>query len=425
MSSLLGVPSAKLDKHGEPKRLLSYGRKSNVNQEILGSRAFGKPGRKHLFWNDDKPNPYLPGHDILSWNQHNHFCFGFGQHLTLINVDNMDRSISWNLKALYGISSIACVANCQIPGKEHLLTLRTSDGTTCIWDINSEQIVDAVRPREKDQGYALLHAPCLDWNKHSGLLTTNSPYKSEILHRDHRDLRGIVQRISNRYFASCSRIKWNCDGTAMASTGGDCGMVHIWDAATTKDDKPRVHLDHYMAVTMDWHPSRPNLLLSGSVRPILEQTIKLWDTGSGNLKAAIDTEEATSYVLWNQEGDQFCSSHGTFDSPHYYANVPFKTLKNSELKNWKFDGVHGLTQRKSFNKICGGIYCLAQSPDGNRIGALHDGAISVWNGVFGSNLEASEQLQHFTSSNAKRRKDCNDNIWPFGTSQLGGMPVIR
>lgn len=149
VNSFFDIPSTRLDRDGEPQRLLSFGWKRHApeHQELSYAR---KSARKYLYFNGYSDLNYMPGCNFLSWNRHNHFAFGFRDKLSLIDGNDMNKHRTYNLQRDYGIRGIFfCVAPCSLPGKDHLLTIGTAEGHVYLWDINAEDIHTSIKYPER------------------------------------------------------------------------------------------------------------------------------------------------------------------------------------------------------------------------------------------------------------------------------------
>ena len=155
----------------------------------------------------------------------------------------------------------------------------------------------------------------LSWT-HNNL--TSGSRDSLILQHDLRTSRGVTCTYTGHLQEVCG-LKWNDDGTTLAS-GGNENYLCIWDAAmsggrnrnnsNSSTSSPRLLLTQHNAAVkaLAWCPFHKGLLASGG--GTADRTIKFWNSNSGALLNSIDTGSQVCSLLWSKYNKEICSSHG-------------------------------------------------------------------------------------------------------------------
>ena len=200
-------------------------------------------------------------------------------------------------------------------------------------------------------------------------------------------------------------LKWNHDGTVLASGGSD-NVVCLWDITMAPSSSAKVGRYSYLSSacsvrphqcwnahkgavkSLDWCPLRRGLLATGGGSA--DRCIKIWDTTASSpyssspiLKNSVNTNSQVCALTWSKHRLELCSSHGN---------------PNHQLMLWEYEhGNNGCTQQnigylkrsklskvKEWNRHTGRVLSLAITPVGNTvISASADGSLRFWD-IFGS-----------------------------------------
>lgn len=220
---------------------------------------------------------------------------------------------------------------------------------------------------------------------------TSGARDSLVLNHDVRLANNVVSTYKAHTQEVCG-LKWNEDGTCLAS-GGNENFLCLWDSAMSNQSRrhrpfdpsfsdqeysPRLILKQHKAAVkaLDWCPFHRGLLASGG--GTADRTIKFWNTTSGAMLNSIDTGSQVCSVLWSRNQRELCSSHG---------------YSENQLVLWKYPT---MTKIKELTGHTARVLNMEMSPDGTAVvSAGADETLRFWN-VFeecgGSAYQANSSL---------------------------------
>lgn len=323
-----------------------------------------------ISWSDDNILAVALAHCVYLWNA------GTGeiQHLATIEGDE---------------DYVTSVAWCTVTGQSKYLAIGTNSNVVQLWDTHAVKLVRTLRGHTG-------RIASIAWNQH---WLSSGGRDSMIIQNDVRSANPVVARYRAHEQEVCG-LKWNDDGTALAS-GGNENYLCIWDAKMSSSRQrdssfmsyvaPRLLLKQHKAAVkaLDWCPFNRGLLASGG--GTADRTIKLWNSNSGAMLKSIDTGSQVCSVLWSKHQRELCSSHG---------------FSENQLILWKYGSRSSLTKVKELTGHTARILSLACSPDGSTVvSAAGDESLRFWN-IFGSAPQTSR------------------SVLPMGDLTFG-MPTVR
>ena len=164
------------------------------------------------------------------------------------------------------------------------------------------------------------------------LTLASGSFDRSILQHDIR-CRRPVHSYEGHKAVICS-LKWNPESSTLASGSND-NTVRLWDASMSGQrgrnkmfgtSSARLCFNEHKAAVkaLDWCPLKRNLLASGGGNK--DQTIKFWDTCSGNLENSIDTGSQVSSIAWSKDAREVCTSHGSTENQLILWKYPMMEL---------------------------------------------------------------------------------------------------
>ena len=208
----------------------------------------------------------------------------------------------------------------------------------------------------------------MHWNQH--WLSTGSR-DSAIINHDVLSRNSIVSIYRGHEQEVCG-LKWNEDGTTLAS-GGNENFLCLWDAAMSRPTgnssnrySPRPVLKQHKAAVkaLDWCPFHRGLLASGG--GTADRCVKFWNTSNGTLVNSIDTGSQVCSIIWSRHQRELCTSHG---------------YSENQLILWKFPT---MVKIKELVGHTNRVLNMEMSPDGTSVvSAAADETLRFWN-VFGN-----------------------------------------
>ncbi|KAG8897906.1 substrate-specific activator of APC-dependent proteolysis [Tulasnella sp. 403] len=207
----------------------------------------------------------------------------------------------------------------------------------------------------------------------SATLTSGSRDRT-IVHRDLRAPEDSYRRLTGHRQEICG-LKWNAEGTHLASGGNDNKLL-VWDASWTggggrgagrsnrspdnsvlanieQEAQPlyKFH-DHQAAVkAIAWSPHASGLLASGGGTQ--DKTIKTWNIANGAMVNSLDTGSQVCNLTWSKTTNEIVSTHG-------YSS----TKAQHQVCIWRYPSMD--TTATLAGHTCRVLY-LAMSPDGETI----------------------------------------------------------
>lgn len=336
--------------HVDRMKVLNQKAQSTLITESELLRTLGKVPRKVK----SKPDRILEAPSII--NDYYTFCIDWGQQDSLAVA--LDTSIyTWNtrtnktqLLADYPSPNdayISCVA--WKPKTNHLAVTNTCTQYVDLWDEPEEVIL---------QQFSTQHHQIISmsWNQH--LLSCGS-ISGDILHYDVR-LNSINPILMNRANDVVCGLKWSPNGCYLAS--GSNNTVKIWDLRQMNGKRCILSNPcHASAVkALAWCPWESHLLASGG--GICDQSIKIWSSMNGKMKAQVKTGSQVTAILWSEQYKELITSHGK---------------QECSLQMWQYPDLHRIAELKMHDER---ILSAVLSPDETCVAAASaDETISIWN----------------------------------------------
>ena len=443
LSSLCNVPLSKLDEEGEPTGLLSFASSSSCRASLFSQRGGAGTGlqnhhpssltsmmmpttnpfdhdtlrsmklggdmlHNHGFPDDaldvgvaqkvlrkvpSAPFRILDAPDIvddyylnlISWSKDNILAVALSQSVYLWNATTGEIS---HLVTLESPSDYVTSVNwCTLPGQTRYIAVGTNAYAVHLFDAQALRKVRTLLGHTGRVG-------SLAWNQH---WISSGSRDSMILNHDIRAAPGVVAKYRGHQQEVCG-LKWNDDGTCLAS-GGNENFLCLWDAAMSgsgsnsasgggrsivmdgggggsssssgagrhlSDQTPRLTLQKHRAAVkaLDWCPFHRGLLASGGGTS--DRTIKFWNTSSGAMLNSIDTGSQVCSIVWSKHQRELCSSHG---------------YSENQLILWKYPS---MTRIKELPGHTARVLNMEMSPDGaSVVSAAADETLRFWN-VFGN-----------------------------------------
>lgn len=220
-------------------------------------------------------------------------------------------------------------------------------------------------------------------------------------------------------------MKWNDDGTCLAS-GGNENYLCLWDVSISNRTNPRPISDigsmsgipphlprlilkqHKAAVkALDWCPFHRGLLASGG--GTADRSIKFWNTTSGAMLNTIDTGSQVCSLIWNRNhhySREICSSHG---------------YSENQLILWKYPT---MTKIKELTGHTARVLNMDISPDGKSVvSAGADETLRFWN-IFDTYTSSSSSLSSSLSSSTSSISSSLSAVFD-GSSGANGKGIVE
>jgi len=333
--------------------------------------------------------------NLVSWGNSNILAVALGQCVYLWHAKSgeIDHLLTLEEEDDY----VTSVTWCNNIGNEKFLAVGTNKSVVQIWDTVALKTVRTLTGHSARVG-------SLSWT-HNNL--TSGSRDSLILQHDLRTSRGVTCTYTGHLQEVCG-LKWNDDGTTLAS-GGNENYLCIWDAAmsggrnrnnsNSSTSSPRLLLTQHNAAVkaLAWCPFHKGLLASGG--GTADRTIKFWNSNSGALLNSIDTGSQVCSLLWSKYNKEICSSHG---------------FSENQLILWRYPT---MTKIQEFTGHTARVLHMEQSPDGSCVvSAAADETLRFWD-IFGA-PPGSDKKNKFGAKNLF-------NGSSSGLSSQYGMPTIR
>eukprot|EP00934_Nitzschia_sp_Nitz4_P008225 Nitzschia sp. Nitz4//scaffold274_size25273//8452//10116//NITZ4_008327-RA/size25273-processed-gene-0.13-mRNA-1//-1//CDS//3329545281//8215//frame0 len=402
LSSLCNVPLDALDENAAPRGIFSFGQKENPMESKAFPRArdpFSQDTLRVLQRFEDVPdiedsrkshndaiNRRIPSQptrildapnlvddfylNLISWSEDNVLAVALAHCVYLWNATSGEIQ---HLTTVQGNGNyVTSVSWCTKPGTTHWIAIGTNVNNVQLWDTHSLQCISTLSGHSG-------RVVAMAWNQH--WLTTGGRDRL-ILQHDVRIRHHLVSTYRAHEQEVCG-LKWNDEGTALASGGNDNNLC-IWDAAMSSvqrqrrnqgsahwasDVGPRLVLQQHKAAVkaLDWCPFRRGVLASGG--GTADRTIKLWNSNSGAMLNSLDTGSQVCSLVWSRHQRELCSSHG---------------FSENQLMLWRYGSGSNLTKVKELTGHTSRVLSLACSPDGSTVvSAAGDESLRFWN-IFGT-----------------------------------------
>jgi cell division cycle protein 20 (cofactor of APC complex) len=182
-------------------------------------------------------------------------------------------------------------------------------------------------------------------------------------------------------------LKWNVDGTQLASGGND-NLLMVWD--NLHSSQPKYRLDQHLAAVkaIAWCPWQSHLLASGG--GTADRTIKFWNTTTGSCLQSIDTKSQVCALLWNRHDKEIVSSHG---------------FSQNQLIVWKYPSMVKIAELTGHTSR---VLHLAASPDGQTVvSGAGDETLRFWRIFEAAESKLDSSSKPWRNSQKRMMKTCN------------------
>eukprot|EP00043_Microstomoeca_roanoka_P015416 m.154476 g.154476 ORF g.154476 m.154476 type:complete len:485 (-) comp16257_c0_seq8:2991-4445(-) len=214
------------------------------------------------------------------------------------------------------------------------LAVGTAQGEVQVWDAIQNTCVSQYKDNHSRVG-------SLAWS--STLLATGSRDRQIHLYDRRQSDRPVIPLTGHRQ--EVCGLQWSPDDIHLASGGNDNKLL-VWDIRNNAIvHKFREHRAAVKAVA--WSPHQHGLLASGG--GTADQTIRFWNTLTGQPLQVVQTDSQVCNIAWSKTSNELVSTHG---------------YSQNEIVIWKYPSMTqlgvlvGHTQR---------VLYLAVSPDGQTI----------------------------------------------------------
>ena len=162
-------------------------------------------------------------------------------------------------------------------------------------------------------------------------------------------------------------LKWSPDGTELASGGND-NVCNVWDASFGTGQHaqaPRFSFAQHNAAVkaLAWCPYQKHVLATGG--GTADRHIRLFNTQTGALTQAVDTESQVCSLQWGRHEKELVSAHG---------------FSQNQLTVWRAPSSGGALQKMAdLNGHTARILHTTMSPDGTTVcSAGADETLRFW-----------------------------------------------
>ena len=313
--------------------------------------------------------------NLISWSKDNILAVALSRSVYLWNASSGEIH---HLVSVDDVNNyITSVSWCNMPGLSHYIAVGMNDAAIHLYDGRS------LRKVRKLAGHSG-RVSAMAWTQNT---LTSGARDSLILNHDVRSARNVVSTYKAHTQEVCG-LKWNEDGTCLAS-GGNENYLCLWDSTMSSrdhqrrgmdrnanrgnDHQPRVLLKQHKAAVkaLDWCPFHRGLLASGG--GTADRTIKFWNTSSGAMLNSIDTGSQVCSIVWSRHQRELCSSHG---------------YSENQLILWKYPS---MTKIKELTGHTARVLNMDMSPDGTSVvSAGADETLRFWN-VFEDSSHSSSR----------------------------------
>ena len=152
-------------------------------------------------------------------------------------------------------------------------------------------------------------------------------------------------------------LKIHRSSPLIASSGGDA-LVKIWDLR--KMDNPILtYEEHQTSIkALVWSPLEPNIIASAG--GLVDRTIRIWNTTTGQTLHSIDTGSQVCNLLWNEEYNEIFSTHG---------------FSQNHLALWKGNDLSPIA---SYHTHTSRVLYMCASKDGSVATASPNDSLQIW-----------------------------------------------
>lgn len=290
--------------------------------------------------------------NLLSWSDSNILSVALKNSLYLWNasVGSASQFLEYSSEVITSVS--------WMPGSK-FLAVSDSTHAVKIYDVEKSTEIRTIRSHSD-------RVSSLAWNNF--VLSTGSR-DSFIMQHDLR-IQDYFVKFTGHEQEVCG-LKWNSEGTCLASGGND-NKVCLWEMASTTPVKV---LDGHKAAVkaLAWCPWKRQMIATGGGSA--DKTIRLWDCNSATCLNTVDTGSQVCALEWNRHEKELLSAHG-------YAQ--------NQLSLWRFSDMKRI---QDFTGHSARILSVAQNPEGSTVvSAGADETLRFWP-VFESSIVKTSDCQ--------------------------------
>ncbi|MCL4419903.1 WD40 repeat domain-containing protein, partial [Patescibacteria group bacterium] len=279
--------------------------------------------------------------NLIDWSLNNNIAVALGPSLYLWNAEVSQPNQLFELEEELAVTAVS-----WSPMQQQYLAVGTEDCLVQVWDVERELQVRKFKGHSGRVG-------CVTWNEH---LVSSGSFDSTIINWDVRLPKPRISTFSGHHAEVCG-LKWNRDGTQLASGGND-NLLNVW---SMNQETPQFTMEDHLAAVkaIAWCPWQPNLLASGG--GTADKCIKFWNTQTGVMLDSVETDSQVCSLLWSTLRKELISSHG---------------FSKNQLAVWKYPT---MKQSIEFTGHTSRVLHMALSPDGSTVmSASADETLKFW-----------------------------------------------
>jgi cell division cycle 20-like protein 1 (cofactor of APC complex) len=302
-----------------PTRLLSYKSKKPFNlndstyslspisvqsQQLLSSpkkaqRKIPKVPYKVLEAPQIQDDFYL---NLVDWSNLNLLAVGLGKSVYLWNATTSQ------VTSLCEVSHSETVTSLSWMNRGTHLAVGSSEGAVTLWDVTKQRKIRTFFGHKARVG-------TIAWGQSPEWILSTGSRDRTILQRDVRTEKHFVSRLTAHKQEVCG-LKWGYNPANLLVSGGNDNKLFVWDQRISREEKNisvsvplYSFLSHKAAVKgLTWSPHQRGLLASGG--GTADQTIRFWNTITGQELSTIDTGSQVCNLAWSKNVNEFVSTHG-------------------------------------------------------------------------------------------------------------------
>ena len=227
--------------------------------------------------------------NLLSWSPDNFIALCLSNTVYLFDYETSDADSFYEAYKMERVTSLVFD-----PFGERL-AMGNVLGQVSIWDVERKKEVLSIA-RHLDR------VSCLDWNDRG--LVSGSKDKKALMY-DLRMRRFVASTFQGHTQEVCG-IKWNADGSRVA-TGGNDNKAIAWDP---KASTPVMEMRHKAGVkALCWSACNPDVLITGG--GLADRTIKSWNTAKSKLMFSRDIEGQVCALVHSHLTNDVVSARGS------------------------------------------------------------------------------------------------------------------
>ncbi|CAG8549524.1 4862_t:CDS:2 [Ambispora gerdemannii] len=242
------------------------------------------------------------------------------------------------------------------------IAVGTNNGPVEIWDIQKNKKIRKMTGHDQRVG-------ALAWN---GYVVSTGSRDRTIYNRDVRVPNDYTEVLTAHKQEVCG-LKWNPEGTQLASGGNDNRLL-VWERTQTV---PLHKWKHHTAAVkaIAWSPHSHGILSSGGGSQ--DKHIRFWNTITGEALDSHDTESQVCNLAWSKHANELVSTHG---------------YSQNQIILWSYPSMEQLAVLKGHTLR---VLYLSVSPDGqNIVTGAGDETLRFWN-VFNNGKKEKKRESKF------------------------------